>query len=32
MAVDTLTTDNFDATVTDNDIVVIDFWAPRCGL
>lgn len=27
----TLTQDNFERTVTDNDIVVVDFWAPWCG-
>lgn len=27
----TLTKDNFDTTVTDNDMVVVDFWAPWCG-
>jgi thioredoxin 1 len=31
MAVEALTTDKFDSTVTGNDIVVIDFWAPWCG-
>lgn len=31
MAVDALTTENFDSTVTGNDIVVVDFWAPWCG-
>jgi thioredoxin 1 len=31
MSVEALTTDRFDATVTGNDIVVIDFWAPWCG-
>jgi thioredoxin 1 len=27
----TLTSDNFDATIEDNDIVLIDFWASWCG-
>ena len=31
MATVELTQDNLEATVTDNDIVVIDFWAPWCG-
>ncbi len=31
MNVQALTTDQFDATVTGNDIVIIDFWAPWCG-
>lgn len=26
-----LTQDNFDTTITDNDIVVVDFWADWCG-
>ena len=26
-----LTKDNFDKTVMDNDMVVVDFWAPWCG-
>ena len=31
MAVDALVAANFDTTITDNDIVVIDYWAPWCG-
>jgi len=31
MATVEITTDNLDATVTDNDIVVVDFWAEWCG-
>ena len=26
-----LTKDNFDRTVTENDMAVVDFWAPWCG-
>lgn len=26
-----LTQENFDSTITDNDIVVVDFWADWCG-
>lgn len=26
-----LTQENFDTTITDNDIVVVDFWADWCG-
>lgn len=31
MAVQELTQENFEPTVTDNDIVIIDFWAPWCA-
>jgi thioredoxin len=31
MAVDALKAESFDSTITDNDIVVVDFWAPWCG-
>ncbi len=31
MAVVELTSENFEATVTGNDIVLVDFWAPWCG-
>ena len=31
MAVLELTKENFEATITDNDMVIVDFWAPWCG-
>lgn len=31
MATVTLTNDNFEQVVTDNQFVIIDFWAPWCG-
>jgi len=31
MATVDLTKDNFEQTVLDNDIVIVDFWAPWCG-
>ena len=31
MAVIELTKDNFESTINENDVVVVDFWAPWCG-
>ncbi len=31
MATVELTQENFDKTVTDNPMVIVDFWAPWCG-
>ena len=31
MAVKELKTADFDATISGNDIVILDFWAPWCG-
>lgn len=31
MSIKELTTEDFEATVTENDIVLVDFWAAWCG-